>query len=316
MFAQFFKIPQKFILSLQRKKVAGQGYPSYSGFPVLKTWRRIAAIPPSIQACLFTALLLTCAAIFAPHIAPYDPNKINLLKRNAPPSFVESGSTVDHLFGTDQLGRDTLSRCIYGLRVSAGIALFGIIIGCLTGTTLGLISGLFGGGVDRAIMMLVDIQLAVPFLLITLMGIAVFGTDIPVLIALVGLAKWETYARLTRGQVLAIREYPFIEAAHAVGASDWRVAVHHILPNITSPLIVLLTLNFPSVLLLESSLSFMGIGVQPPTASLGRMVGEGRDYMISSWWVVIAPAAMIVLVTLVMQLIGDWLRDTLDVQLD
>ena len=152
--------------------------------------------------------------------------------------------------------------------------------------------------------------------LLVLVGIAAFGSDIPVLILLVGLARWETYARIVRGQVLQVREMPYIEAARALGATTPFIALRHVLPNIASPLIVLVTLNFPSILVLESSLSFLGIGVQPPTASLGRMVGDGRDHLIFAWWLAVAPAAVIVAITFIVQMLGDWLRDVLDVKVD
>ena len=274
---------------------------------------RFRSAPPSIQTCILLMLLMVLAAVFAPYVAPFDPNQTSMLERNDPPSWM--GGKSGHLLGTDQLGRDVLSRCIYALRVSVGIALLGVVIGCVIGVVAGILSGLLGGWADRVIMMIVDFQLSIPFLLIVLVGIAIFGTSMLVLILLVGTAHWETYARLTRGQVLTVREYQFVEAAVALGATTWRIARRHILPNIASPIIVLLTLNFPSILLLESSLSFLGIGVQPPTASLGRMVGEGRDYMMTAWWLVISPASFIVLVTLCMQLIGDWLRDVIDVRL-
>jgi peptide/nickel transport system permease protein len=189
-------------------------------------------------------------------------------------------------------------------------------VGCLIGTTLGVVSGLLGGHVDRAIMMLVDVFISVPNLLIVLVGIAAFGTDIVVLVVLIGLARWESYARIVRGQVLQVREMPFIEASRALGGSHAWIAMRHVLPNIASPLIVLLTLNFPSILLLESSLSFLGIGVQPPTASLGSMVGDGRDHLIFAWWVAVAPALVIVAITFIVQMLGDWLRDVLDVRVD
>ncbi|MCU0564001.1 MAG: ABC transporter permease [Desulfobacterales bacterium] len=274
---------------------------------------RIRSAPPSIRICLALMLILAIAAVAAPWVAPFDPNRTNVLQRNDPPSWL--GGKSGHLLGTDQLGRDVLSRCIYALRVSVGIALLGVAIGCTIGVLTGVMSGLIGGWTDRIIMMIVDFQLSIPFLLIVLVGIAVFGTSMAVLIVLVGTAHWETYARLTRGQVLTVREFQFVEAAVALGATTLRIARRHVLPNIASPIIVLVTLNFPSILLLESSLSFLGIGVQPPTASLGRMVGEGRDYMMSAWWLVMSPAAFIVLVTLCMQLIGDWLRDVIDVRL-
>ncbi len=283
--------------------------------PRISFWRRLVAAPLSIRLCLVTLVLLALATVFAPYVAPYHPDKTSILARNAPPSWVPGGK-AGYLLGTDQLGRDVLSRCIYAMRVSVGIALVGVILGSVTGVSLGVVSGLLRGWTDRIIMTVVDFQLSVPFLLIVLVGIAILGTDIPVLVALVGLAYWETYARLSRGQVLAVRENPYVESAVAMGATTLRIALRHILPNIVSPIIVLLTINFPAVLLLESSLSFLGIGVQPPTASLGRMVGDGRNYMMSAWWLVISPAAFIVLITLCVQLIGDWLRDVFDARLD
>ncbi|MBK8325109.1 MAG: ABC transporter permease [Betaproteobacteria bacterium] len=201
--------------------------------------------------------------------------------------------------------------------MSVGIAFVGgPAIGCLVSTTAGPGRGASGGFVDRAIMTVVDIFITVPFLLLVLVGIAAFGSDIPVLVVLVGLARWESYARVVRGQVLQVREMPYIEASRALGASTAWIAFRHVLPNIASPLIVLLTLNFPSILLLESSLSFLGIGVQPPTASLGRMVGDGRDHLVFAWWVAVAPAMVIVMITFIVQMLGDWLRDVLDVRVD
>jgi peptide/nickel transport system permease protein len=173
-----------------------------------------------------------------------------------------------------------------------------------------------GGLTDRVIMMMVDVFITVPNLLIVMVGVAVFSNDTLVLVALIGIARWESYARVVRGQVLQVREMPFIEASRALGAGKLWISLHHVLPNIASPLLVLMTLNFPSILLLESSLSFLGLGVQPPTASLGSMVGDGRDHLIFAWWVAIVPAAAIVVITFVVQTLGDWLRDVLDVRID
>jgi len=214
------------------------------------------------------------------------------------------------------LGRDMLSRCIHGLQVTLGLASLGAIMSLTVGVTLGLTAGLARGVTESLIMGLVDLQIAVPFTLVALFIIAVAGTDLTVLIAVLGIAYWEQYGRIVRGQVLAVRELPFIEACRAMGASPWRVAWRHVLPNIASPIIVQVTLIFSQLVLLESSLSFLGLGVQPPTASLGAMVGQGRDYMASAWWVVASPAALIVLVALIVLLLGDWLRDTLDVRLN
>lgn len=278
--------------------------------------RRLASVsmPPLIRMCLLAFAAMAVAAVLAPHVAPHDPRTQTLLARNLPPALLPGG-TSEHLLGTDQLGRDVLSRIVFGLRVSLGIAAVGTLIGLLLGTTLGLLSGLVGGWLDQVVMMLIDVQIAVPFILIALTAVAVFGSGLTVLIVVVGIAGWETYARLVRGQVLATRELPFVEASRALGASGARVALHHVLPNIASPIIVLGTLNFSSIVLLESALSFLGIGVQPPTASLGSMVGAGRDYMASAWWIVAVPSFFVFLLTLVVSLLGDWLRDVLDVRL-
>ncbi len=307
-------------MSTAANTVAEQATPTASSGdadPGFSLRRRLAwrGMPAVIQGCIVVGVLLALAAIFAPWVAPYDPVQTQILLKLKAPLGME-GYEAGHWLGTDQLGRDLLSRCIHGIRVSVGIALLGLLVSAFVGTLAGLVSGLVGGWVDRVIMMVVDVFITVPLLLLVLVGIAVFGSDIPVLILLVGLARWESYARIVRGQVLQVREMPFIEASRALGASTPWIAVKHVLPNIASPLIVLLTLNFPSILLLESSLSFLGIGVQPPTASLGRMVGDGRDHLIFAWWVAVAPAAVIVTITFIVQMLGDWLRDVLDVRVD
>lgn len=295
---------------------AGFGVPE-DKTPEFALRKRLAfsRMPISIKICAILAVLFALTAVFVPWLTPHDPDATQILAKLKPPIPLE-GHDSAHVLGTDQLGRDLLSRCIYGVRVSVGIALFGLCIGCLIGTTLGIVSGLLGGVTDRAIMMLVDVFITVPTLLIVMVGIAVFGTETLVLVVLIGLARWETYARVVRGQVLQVREMPFIEASRALGATNARIALRHVLPNIASPLIVLMTLNFPSILLLESSLSFLGIGVQPPTASLGSMVGDGRDHLIFAWWVAVAPALVIVAITFIVQMLGDWLRDVLDVRID
>ena len=277
--------------------------------------RLISAAPCHIRVCLTLALIIVIAALLAPLIVPHDPDATDILNKLRPP-FPMEGYDPSHLMGTDQLGRDLFSRCLYGIRVSVGIALLGLASGCLIGTTLGILSGLAGGIIDRLLMMLVDVFITVPFLLLVLVGISVFGSDMFVIVLLIGLARWESYARIVRGQVMQIREMPYVEAARALGAGPRWIALRHVLPNIASPLIVLATLNFPSILLLESSLSFLGIGVRPPTASLGSMVGDGRDHLIASWWVAVAPATTIVLITLIVQSVGDWMRDLMDVRID
>ena len=275
-----------------------------------KSLRFLSTTPPLILACFAVGLFLVLAALAAPLLAPFDIRAQSLLARLAPPLFL--GGTLEHPLGTDQLGRDVLSRLLYALRTSLGVASLGMIIGLTLGTGLGLVSGLVGGRLDSVIMFLVDTQSALPFTLLALTAVALFGTAPTVLIVIIGLAGWDKYARVVRGQVLATRELPYIEASRALGATSWRVAVRHVLPNIASPLIVLATMNFSGIILLESALSFLGLGIQPPHTSLGLLLGEGRDYMISAWWVAAIPGALIVTLTMLVSLVGDWLRDVLD----
>jgi peptide/nickel transport system permease protein len=221
-----------------------------------------------------------------------------------------------HPLGTDNIGRDLLSRVLYGIRTSFGIASLGLVFSACLGVAIGVAAGLGGPFADRALMTVVDVFITLPNLLLMLCGIALLGTEIWVLVLMIGLVKWEGYARLVRGQALQLREQGYVEAARVLGAPWGWIALRHILPNLASPLIVILTLAFPGVLLMEAGLSFLGVGVQPPTSSLGRMIGDGRDYLIHSWWISGMPSLVIVAITLLFQLIGDGLRDRLDVQID
>lgn len=254
--------------------------------------------------------LIILAGIAAPLIAPHDPDATNLLARMSPPVWL--GGDWSHVFGTDQIGRDLLSRTLYGIRTSFAIAIFGLIFSAIFGIGLGMISGLVGGWVDRMIMMLVDVFISLPNLLLILAGIAVLGTDTWVLVMMIGLVRWEAYARIVRGQVLALRELGYVEAARVLGAGSGWIIRKHLLPNLASPLIVALTLSFPGVLLMEAGLSFLGVGVQPPTASLGRMIGDGRNYLINAWWIAGLPSLAVVMIALSFQIAGDALRDRLD----
>ena len=253
--------------------------------------------------------------IMAPLIAPADPNAIDLMARSLPPFWVEGGNP-DYLLGTDNIGRDLLSRVLYGIRTSFAIAALGLVFSACLGISIGIVAGLAGPVLDRVLMTVVDVFITLPNLLLMLCGIALLGTETWVLVVMIGLVKWEGYARLVRGQVLTLREQGYVEAARVLGAGMGRIALRHVLPNLASPLVVILTLAFPGVLLMEAGLSFLGVGVQPPTASLGRMIGDGRDYLIHSWWISGIPSLVIVTITLLFQLIGDGLRDRLDVQID
>lgn len=269
------------------------------------------SIPVLIQISIVLLMIFVFIAIFAPIVAPYDPTEQSLLDRLSSPSFGERHAG-QFLLGTDQLGRDMLSRVIYGTRISLGIAVIGMTIGLVIGTTLGVVSGYRGGGTDNLVMFLVDVQQAVPFIIVALAALAIFGTDLKVLFAVVGLAGWDSFARFSRGMTLSAREAQYVIAAQAQGASQARIIFRHILPNVTAPLIVLATLNITAIILLESSLSFLGIGVQPPRPSWGSMIGEGRDYLNTAWWIAVVPGVAMILVTMSVNTLGDWLRDVLD----
>lgn len=258
--------------------------------------------------------LIIAAGFLSPLISLHNPDAIDLLNRAAPP--VGLGGSWAHPLGTDQIGRDILSRSLFGIRTSFSIATLGLIFSAVLGIGLGIISGLAGAWTDRIIMTIVDVFISLPNLLLMLCGIALLGTETWVLVVLIGFVKWEGYARLVRGQVLAIREQGYIEAARVLGARNLTIALKHVLPNLASPLAVILTLSFPGVLLMEAGLSFLGVGVQPPVASLGRMIDDGRNYLVDAWWISGIPSIVIVAITLLFQIIGDALRDRVDEWLD
>lgn len=278
---------------------------------LLRLWNKANLF---IRFCLVLFALVLAMAIFASFLAPYDPNAQTLLARLKPPVGFDR-AMISHPLGTDQLGRDMFSRTLHGLQLTLLIALVGSLISLVLGTMLGVIAGYTRGPLGAFIMAVVDIQIAVPFTLIALLVIAMFGNSLPVLICVIGVTGWEAYARVVRAQVLSVSRMPFVEAATAAGASHIRILFKHVLPNIASPIIVMWTMIFSAQILLESSLSFLGLGVQPPTATLGSMVGMGRDYLASSPWIAVVPSLAIMFVSLLVLLIGDWLRDVLDVKL-
>lgn len=279
-----------------------------------KIWRALRRANLLVKLCFVLLITLIIVALLAPVLATHDPNAQSLLSRLKPPIGF-AGYKPGYYLGTDELGRDLYSRLLYGLRLTLMIALIGSILQMVIGTTIGIISGDVGGIVDNLLMGLVDLQIAFPFTLMALLAVAIFGTDLTIFVIIIGLADWEKYARVVRGQVLAIRDAPYIDAVRVTGAGPYRIIRHHMLANIASPIIVLWTFGVSNVILLESSLSFLGLGVQPPTATLGSMTGFGRDYLASYPHIGLVPAIMIMLIALVFLLLGDWLRDTLDVRL-
>lgn len=273
--------------------------------------RLIRRLPLMVLLSAMSLIALIVVALGADWIAPYDYQAIDLRGRLAPPFWAEGGS-LKHFLGTDDLGRDMLSRLIFSVRMSLFVALLGTVIGAVIGTTLGFLAAHFGGWVDDVVMAAIDFQAALPFMILALAVVATLGNSLMLFIALMGIYGWERYARLTRGLTLSAVTHGYAVAVRTLGAGPMRIYGRHILPNIANALIVNMTLNFPQTILLETSLSFLGLGIQPPLTSLGNMVGFGRDYLLTAWWIAVFPALAIFLATLAMSILGDWVRDRLD----
>jgi peptide/nickel transport system permease protein len=256
-------------------------------------------------------LVLTAVAVAAPWLAPRDPLRQSLRSRLKPPTLAGPDGRA-YLLGTDHLGRDVLSRMIYGARVSLTVGLAAVAVGGLVGATLGLLAGFRGGWLDSLVMTLADAQLAFPFILLAIGIIAVLGPSFPTLIAVIGLSGWVSYARVLRGQVLSLRSREFVDAVHGLGGSMARILLRHIVPNVLSSLVVIATLELARAIVLEATLSFLGLGIQPPTPSWGGMVHEGREYLDSAWWISTFPGLVLMATSLVVSRTGDWLRDLLD----
>lgn len=259
-------------------------------------------------------LAVGVTAVLAPVLAPHPPNAQNLHERLRPPAWQEGGA-FSRLLGTDQLGRDIASRIVFGARVSVLVGLLAVGISGTLGVTLGLISGYSGGWLDTVIMRLADVQLAMPFILLAILIVAVVGAGLVNVILVLGLAGWMTYARIVRGSVLAVREKEFVEAARAMGAGSARVIFGHILPNVFSPVIVVATFNVANAIIAEAALSFLGLGVEPSIPTWGGMLADGRTYLASAWWLATFPGLAIMVTVLGINLLGDWARDVLDPRL-
>lgn len=254
-----------------------------------------------------------CAA-FAPFIAPHDPIHQEIEHKLLPPIWLE-GANPSYLLGTDHLGRDILSRLIFGSRVSLLVGLSAVLISGGIGVLAGLVSGYKGGWLDDVLGRLGDIQLAFPFTLLALAIMAVLGTGVWKTIIVLGVAGWVIYARVIRSEVLALREREFVIASQALGNRDMNTIKRHILPNVTGTLIVLSTLEVPRVIIAESALTFLGLGIQPPTVTWGGMLADARNYITTHWWVATFPGLALQITVLGLNLTGDWLRDTLDPRL-
>jgi peptide/nickel transport system permease protein len=270
--------------------------------------QRWPIIPVGIVLCLVVI------AIFAPLIAPYDPLDGDLDNRNVAPAWTEEG-TIEFILGTDHIGRDVLSRIIFGARVSLIVAVTVLTAGALLGTALGLIAGYAGGIIDELIMRLVDFVFALPFIVVALVASVVWGPSLGLVIILLALFTWAPFARQARAETLQLKTADYVSLARVAGASGVRITLKHILPGVVNTVMVLSSLQVGSLILTESVLSFLGVGIPPPQASWGSMISDGREYISTAWWITVFPGIAILLIVFSMNFFGDWLRDKLDPRL-
>lgn len=277
-------------------------------------WRRRLNLLLRSRGALLGLLMLVTViicALTASWIAPHNPNAQVLENRLLPPAWQEGG-VEQHLLGTDHLGRDVLSRLIYGSRISLTVGLLAVFISGIFGIGLGLLAGYYGGWLDTLVMRLVDIQLAFPFVLLALALVAVLGSSLQNVIIVLGVAGWMVYARLVRAQVLSIKEKEFVESARCIGATDLRIILLHVFPNTLAPLSIVATFAVATNIILEASLTFLGVGVEASIPTWGSMLSDGRAYITNAWWLATFPGLALMLTVLSINLIGDWLRDAFD----
>ena len=255
-------------------------------------------------------------AIFASELSPLDPNKNHIMERVSPPLTLDKKGEMKYLIGSDALGRDGLSRLIYGAQVSLLVGFTAVFIGGILGTLLGILAGYYGRLTDDIIMRLADIQLAFPFILLAILFLVVLGEGLINLILVLGVGQWVTYARIARAQTISQKEKEYVEAAKALGVSNVNIMFGSILPNIFAPLIVIASFNVASVILAEAALSFLGLGVPPQIPTWGAMLAESRDHIFAKrWWLPFFPGMAILITVLAFNIVGDWLRDYLDPRL-
>lgn len=277
-------------------------------------WKTLKSSTRTAKFGMVIIVLWILCAIFADVIAPYGPNDVNIMLRMKPPAWMDGGSSA-HLLGTDEVGRDVLSRLIYGCQISLIVGLMSVVVSLIIGTTLGLVSGFFGGKVDAVIMRACDVMLAFPFIFMALCFMAVLGSGLKNVIIVLGITGWMSYARTVRGQTLSLREREFVRAATTSGCKKTRVMFRHILPNVIDQAIVLGTLEMGTSILSEASLTFLGMGVPATIPTWGNMIASGRDYIYTAWWLTTFPGLVIFLVCLSINFVGDWIRDVRDPRL-
>lgn len=274
----------------------------------ISAWAANRPSPLAATAALILAILFT-GGLLAPWIAPYGLEDMDLMARLVAP-FTSSA----HILGTDELGRDILTRLLYSLRLSFVLAVCGTLIGAILGTALGFLAARFGGVVDDLVNVGVDFTASLPFIILALTILAFLGTDVKVIIVIMAFYGWDRYAKLSRNLARSAYTEGYAGALEGLGLPTRRILLKHILPNIASALVVNMTLNFPGMILLETSLSFLGVGVQPPMSSLGTMLGFGRDYLTTARWIAVVPGVAIVISTLSMSVLGDWVQQKLEPQ--
>jgi peptide/nickel transport system permease protein len=273
--------------------------------------RRATRVPWTVLLPAVPVLVAVLLAALAPWIAPHSPTSGNLALRLRPPAWQEAGS-AERLLGTDLLGRDVLSRLVWGARVSLLIALAATVLGAVVGSIVGLVAGFYRGAADAVLTKVIDVQLAFPFVLLAIAVVAVAGPSIPVLVVVLAIGAWVGHARIVRGLVLSLRERDYVQAALALGAGAPRILARHLVPEVLSTIIVLATFDVGRIIILESTLSFLGLGVQPPTPSWGSDLRDAAIYVRQAWWTAAFPGLAIMLVVLAINLLGDGLRDWLD----
>jgi peptide/nickel transport system permease protein len=280
-------------------------------------WRKILRKLVENKGAVFGLIMVLgviFSAVFAPWISPHDPTLQDVEKRLIPPIY-EEGADPNYLLGTDHLGRDIVSRLIYGARISIVVSISAVALSAIAGTLIGLFSGFYGGKVDSFFMRIADVQLAFPFILLAIAIIAVLGPDLQNIIITMAITGWVIYARVVRAEVLSLREKEFILSVKALGGSNGRIIFNHLLPNVIPPIIVIVTLEMARMIIMEAALSFLGLGIQPPTPTWGGMLADGRVYLATSWWLATFPGLVIMVVVLGINLLGNWLRDMLDPRL-
>ncbi len=275
--------------------------------------RRLARRRTSLFGLVVVAVVVL-TALAAALVTPFDPTEQNIGERLKSPLSRDAGGRV-HLLGTDHLGRDILARIVFGARPALLVGFAAVAISGVLGMLAGLLAGYFGGRVDDVLMRLADIQLAFPFILLAIAVIGVLGPSLTTIICVIGVSSWVVYARIVRGAALSLREREFVQAAQALGSRDGRILLRHVLPNVFTPWLVVATLDMARVIVIESALSFLGLGVQPPTPTWGGMLADGRVYISTAWWLATFPGLAILITVLGINLFGDGLRDTLDPRL-